>query len=185
MVDLVAVARQTVEELQPTTTRHSLTLVAPSDAMVGQWDPGRVAQALTNLLSNAIKYSPDGGEVEVVLSHLDGEVEVSVSDRGIGIAQEDLPLLFQPYSRLYRERRAKGVGLGLYIVKGIVEAHGHLPIGAATRKRVLTGPRELLRCAIASRENGRFVLTAIRGRRYTPSIVPLDVRRGVTTTDGK
>ncbi|TAK36930.1 MAG: sensor histidine kinase, partial [Chloroflexota bacterium] len=123
-MDLVDTARHVVEEQQATTTRHQVLIETPDGPIEGRWDRGRIAQALTNLVSNAIKYSPEGGEVRVVVHRKAGEAKVSVSDRGIGIGAEEVPLLFQPYSRLRRERRAGGVGLGLYITKGIVEAHG-------------------------------------------------------------
>ncbi|MBI2955607.1 MAG: PAS domain S-box protein [Chloroflexi bacterium] len=122
--DLTTVARQVIQEQQAIATRHRLILKAPDGSVEGLWDRQRVAQAITNLVSNATKYSPEGSEVLVMVCRTDGEASVSVSDRGSGIAHEDIPLLFQPYSRLYRERRAAGVGLGLYITKGIVEAHG-------------------------------------------------------------
>jgi len=121
--DLVAIAREVVAAQQATTTRHRLMLEAPP-SLPGRWDPDRLAQALTNLLSNAIKYTPEGGEIRVRLWSTDREVCVAVTDPGIGLRPEDLPLLFQPYSRLYRERRARGLGLGLYITRAIVEAHG-------------------------------------------------------------
>ena len=124
LTELVAIARQVVEEQQATTTIHHLVLETPDGPIEGRWDRDRVAEAITNLVSNAIKYSPKGGEVRIVISRVDGEAKVSVYDQGIGIDEEDIPLLFQPYSRLYRERRARGVGLGLFITKGIVEAHG-------------------------------------------------------------
>ncbi|MHB8991513.1 MAG: PAS domain-containing sensor histidine kinase [Chloroflexota bacterium] len=123
-MELVAVAREVVEGQQATTKRHRLILEAPDGPVKGNWDRDRVAQALTNLVSNAIKYSPEGGEVGVVVRRVDGQACVSVIDYGIGIAREDIPLLFQPYSRLYRRGQAKGTGLGLYITRGIVEAHG-------------------------------------------------------------
>ncbi|MHB1417848.1 MAG: sensor histidine kinase, partial [Chloroflexota bacterium] len=90
-----------------------------------QADEGRISQALTNLISNAIKYSPENTDIYVRVEQSNGEAQVSVSDKGIGLPPEQISLLFRPYSRLYRERRtARGTGLGLFITKGIVEAHG-------------------------------------------------------------
>lgn len=122
-VDLVALARRVVEEQQATTARHGLRLVAP-DRLEGVWDPDRLAQALTNLLSNAIKYSPQGGEVTICLRALDGQVEVCVSDQGIGLQPEEIELLFEPYRRLARAPQLRGLGLGLYITRAIIAAHG-------------------------------------------------------------
>lgn len=122
--DLVALARKTVEEQRITTSMHSVVLEARAEAIVGQWDGERVAQAMTNLVSNAIKYSPDGGQVKISLRQTHGEAVISVSDEGVGVAASDIGNLFEPFSRLYRERRIKGTGLGLYITRGIIQAHG-------------------------------------------------------------
>lgn len=88
-------------------------------------DPDRLERILTNLLSNALKYLPPGSEVTVSLARRDGEVVTSVTDLGPGIPPEELPLLFQPYRRVRLARgRPESLGLGLYITKGLVEAHG-------------------------------------------------------------
>ncbi|MBI2863902.1 MAG: PAS domain-containing sensor histidine kinase [Chloroflexi bacterium] len=123
-MELAATARQVVEDQQATTGRHRLNLETPDGRIEGNWDQDRIAQALTNLVGNAIKYSPEGAEVRVVVCLANGEARVSVSDQGVGIAQENIPLLFEPYSRFHREKRVGGTGLGLFITKGIVEAHG-------------------------------------------------------------
>ena len=88
-------------------------------------DPARLERILVNLLSNALKYSDPGTEVTVRLAHRNGEVVTSVIDRGRGIAPEDQPRLFQRYFRTQAggEQR-EGLGLGLYITKMLVEAHG-------------------------------------------------------------
>lgn len=122
--DLVTLAREIVEHKGPAAPNHHLILEARVDRLDGLFDCDRVAQALGNLVDNAIKYSPEGGEVRVVAERVGDRARVSVSDQGMGIAPEDLPRLFQPYARLRRTPGIKGVGLGLYIVKGIVEAHG-------------------------------------------------------------
>ncbi|HEY8476838.1 MAG TPA: GAF domain-containing sensor histidine kinase [Chloroflexota bacterium] len=123
--DLVAIARRIVEEQQALAERHRLVLEAPK-RLEGEWDADRLAQALRNLVDNAVKYSPGGGTVSVRLRSLDDQVEVCVQDQGIGLRPEDIPLLFEPFRRLERMERhtLRGVGLGLFIVKGIVEAHG-------------------------------------------------------------
>jgi len=83
-----------------------------------------------NLLSNAIKYTPDGGEIKVKCKTTDGGktrhkryAEISISDTGIGISQEDLPGLFNKYKRAKGSGRIEGTGLGLFIVKYIVDSH--------------------------------------------------------------
>ena len=88
-------------------------------------DPDQLERILTNLLSNALKYSPPGSVVTVTLTRRDDEVVTAVSDQGPGIAPEELPHLFERYYRTEagRERR-ESLGLGLYITRKLVEAHG-------------------------------------------------------------
>ncbi len=121
--DLVGLVRTIVEEQQATTGRHALVLEAP-ERLEGLWDPDRLGQLCTNLIANAIAYTPDGGEVRVLIQCVAGEAWLSVRDRGIGIAAHERARLFQPFSRLTQTNNGKGSGLGLYISKAIVEAHG-------------------------------------------------------------
>lgn len=89
-------------------------------------DRDKLVQILTNLLSNAMKYSPPAAPVTVSVRRQDGSAEISVEDRGPGIAGEDMPKLFEKFSRLDRGRapEARGTGLGLYITRHLVEMHG-------------------------------------------------------------
>ncbi|MHB1134844.1 MAG: PAS domain-containing sensor histidine kinase [Chloroflexota bacterium] len=87
-------------------------------------DPQRLERILTNLISNALKYSASESEVLLGAQALDGEVSVSVSDRGRGIASEDLPHIFERFHKMRDERRGGGLGLGLSITKKLVEVHG-------------------------------------------------------------
>lgn len=88
-------------------------------------DLNQLARILVNLLSNALKYSDPDTEVTVLLTRQESEVITSVSDRGHGIPAEELEHLFQPYYRVRATRtQTDGLGLGLYITKGLVEAHG-------------------------------------------------------------
>ena len=78
-----------------------------------------------NLVGNAVKYSPDGGEVRVTLQEGEGEVVFSVFDEGIGISEEDLPNLFQRFRRaMDTHERISGTGIGLFLCRHLVEAHG-------------------------------------------------------------
>ena len=83
-------------------------------------------QALSNLLSNAIKYSPNGGLITVRGTVGPQAVTLSVADEGPGIARDDLPHVFDRFYRANSDltKRAKGTGLGLYLAKAVVEAHG-------------------------------------------------------------
>jgi signal transduction histidine kinase len=87
-------------------------------------DPVRLERILYNLLSNALKYSPPGSLVRLEGWRVEEWVAVAVIDRGRGIAIEDLPHIFDRYYRTRNGRKGKGIGLGLYIVRLLVEAHG-------------------------------------------------------------
>ena len=86
-------------------------------------DRERVLQVLSNLLGNALKFTPDGGEIGLSMERCDGMVRFAVSDTGPGISSEHLPMLFDRYWRPQGSGE-KGTGLGLFIAKGIVDAHG-------------------------------------------------------------
>lgn len=123
--DIVALARKAARDLQVTTEAHRITVEAELPQIVGFWDSAALRQVLTNLIGNAIKYTP-GGPIDVRVWRQDGEALVSVSDRGPGIPPERQAWLFEPFTRgAAREyREAGGLGLGLFICRGIVEAHG-------------------------------------------------------------
>jgi len=89
-------------------------------------DPVKLRQVFVNLLGNAIKFTPAGGQVTVRGEAADGVLEVSVSDTGIGIGTEDLPLVMQPFYRVGSayDARYPGAGLGLPLAKTVVELHG-------------------------------------------------------------
>jgi PAS domain S-box-containing protein len=125
-LDMCALARQIVETVQPNLERHTVLYEDEGVALIVLGDAARLEQVLQNLLQNAIKYSPEGGPVTVRVARNDDDVQVSVSDRGMGIPQPALPHLFE---RFYRadHRRAQGIGglgVGLYVVKEIVTLHG-------------------------------------------------------------
>jgi signal transduction histidine kinase len=88
-------------------------------------DPHRLGQVLANLLTNALKYSPEGASVTVRVTRRDDEAVLSVEDRGVGIPPDALPHLFDRFYRVRRTSgRVQGLGLGLYISRRIVDAHG-------------------------------------------------------------
>jgi signal transduction histidine kinase/ligand-binding sensor domain-containing protein/ActR/RegA family two-component response regulator len=95
----------------------------PGDLVV-RVDPDRLHQVLDNLVGNAFKYAPAGSPVRLTATREGAWARVSVADRGPGISAEDRPRLFQKFSRLGGAERASGTGLGLYICRSIVEAHG-------------------------------------------------------------
>ncbi len=86
-------------------------------------DSDRLRQVLANLLENAVKYAPDGGRVEVRSQSLENQVVIEVADQGMGISEEGLARLFEPYVRVH-DTDVRGSGLGLWIVRRLVESHG-------------------------------------------------------------
>ena len=125
-LDLGTVARRVVEQLQPTLAQHTITLHTPEAPALVSGDGGRLEQVLQNLLGNAIKYSPAGGPIVVQVERNATEVQLTVTDTGIGIPADALPNLFR---RFYRAENAqaqhiRGSGIGLYVVNEIVTLHG-------------------------------------------------------------
>jgi signal transduction histidine kinase len=124
-LDVAALVRQLVGELQPTLTRHVITVVGDETLLV-RGDAARLEQVFQRLLNNAVKYSPGGGTVLVQLQAADGQAQVAVSDQGIGIPAEARPRLFQQLFRAANAtaRGIPGKGLGLYVVRQLVSLHG-------------------------------------------------------------
>lgn len=105
---------------------QTLTFDGTFDDLYINGDKIRVEQTIINIVSNAIKYTPDGGEIHISLASVGKNVEVSVSDNGIGIPAEDLPRLFERFYRVEKARNSDkgGTGLGLAIAREIAIAHG-------------------------------------------------------------
>jgi len=124
-VALDALAERVAGHFRTQTGIHQVVVNFPPHFPVVEGDPRRLEQVLNNLVSNAIKYSPAGGRIEVRGRALPNEVVVTVSDQGVGIPFEEQPRVFERFFRGTRERRQRtpGAGLGLYLVKAIVEAH--------------------------------------------------------------
>ena len=114
-----------LEELQPLVTdKHLITFRSHTDTVHAYLDAKLLHHLLTNLLSNAIKYSPNGGHVSLELSCENQQIIFCVRDEGIGITAEDREKLFQQFERGANVGKIKGSGLGLCIVKHIVDLHG-------------------------------------------------------------
>jgi len=125
-VNVAHLAEKTVEKFRTQTSNHTFALDFSSDLPTVPGDEGRLRQVMDNLLSNAIKYSPDGGQIRVSGRADERQVYVAVTDKGIGIPEDEQENIFD---RFYRVRsgvsqRTKGAGLGLFLVKAVVEAHG-------------------------------------------------------------
>ena len=125
--DLRASVENAVQQQLPAAERKNISVRVelPEEPVRQRHDPQRVGQVLTNLIGNAIKFTPVDGRVDVVLEQTDAGAELRVSDTGVGIDPRELPMVFD---RFYRganshESRASGSGLGLSIVRQIVEMH--------------------------------------------------------------
>ena len=160
-MDLAALAEQVVHDMQATTDRHTLALHGAGTPLPMQGDALRLEQALQNLLVNAIKYSPGGGPIDVAVGQEAGRARLTVRDRGIGIPAAAMPQIFD---RFYRAPNAdpgamSGLGVGLYVVREIVERHGgtiavestegqgscfalELPLQTTASSRVAAGARQ-------------------------------------------
>ncbi|MDR7481380.1 MAG: ATP-binding protein [Armatimonadota bacterium] len=125
-VDVGTLVDETLARLRPLAGARVFDVQAPPGEVVALADRDRLSQVLTNLLDNAIKFTPDGGRIAIGWRCTDGEVEISISDAGPGIAPDDLPHVFERFYKADRARPASpgGSGLGLAITKHIVEAHG-------------------------------------------------------------
>jgi PAS domain S-box-containing protein len=124
-VELTSLVRRSVELIAPQTADRPFDLRVRGDATVVTVDPDRIVQVLENLLSNAVKYGAAGTPivVEVDASHA-REVGVAVVNEGVGIPASELPHLFNRFYRVEGGTRVQGVGLGLYIARELIEAHG-------------------------------------------------------------
>ncbi|MGE3268990.1 MAG: sensor histidine kinase [Chloroflexota bacterium] len=125
-VDLGNLIQGIVVAFEAQRQAHHLTVVLPEHWLAAHADPERIRQVLTNLLTNAITYSPSGGTIQIRARLLGQTVRVEIEDQGIGLVPEDQARIFDRFYRASAGRalRAQGSGLGLSIVKDLVEAHG-------------------------------------------------------------
>jgi signal transduction histidine kinase len=107
--------------------RRSIELGKTVDEQLGQVqaDERKIRQVLLNLLSNAIKFTPEGGRIDVQARPVDGAIEVSVSDTGVGIAPEDQEAVFEEFRQVgTADKKIEGTGLGLALSRKFIELHG-------------------------------------------------------------
>jgi signal transduction histidine kinase len=125
-VALDQLAQRLVKKFQTQSEKHQLNTNFPPDFPNVMGDEERLTQVLSNLLSNAIKYSPSGGQINVSGHVSPHEITIRVTDQGPGIPTPDLPHIFERFYRADSDltKRAKGTGLGLYLAKAVIEAHG-------------------------------------------------------------
>ena len=125
-VDPVGVLEASIDAVQALADAKGIALRVILDASVG-WvlgDPQRLQQVVWNLLSNAIKFTPQQGRIELRLDRVGARPRISVRDTGPGISPDLLPHIFDPFHQGENARRVGGLGLGLAIVRHIVELHG-------------------------------------------------------------
>jgi signal transduction histidine kinase len=128
IVQIEEVVKNALEAVAPAIDAKAIRLETSLDSAAGTiaGDPERLQQVVFNLLSNAVKFTPDGGTVRVSLARLGDEVEIAVSDTGAGISPDFLPHVFERFRQQHAgtSRRHGGLGLGLAIVRNLVELHG-------------------------------------------------------------
>jgi two-component system, OmpR family, sensor kinase len=122
-VDLVALAEEVCARHS---VEHHSCIVESRSPVIGMYDSFRIMQLLENLIENGVKYSPQGGDVQLNIWSDTEWAFISVSDQGIGIPAGDLPHIFERFYRAANvdDRHFAGMGLGLFICRGIVEQHG-------------------------------------------------------------
>lgn len=125
LVSLEHVINQSVERFRKQTSIHEIVTDIPDDLPMIEGDGARLRQVMDNLISNAIKYSPEGGQIVVGAQYDEQNITVFVRDHGVGLSLVDHKRIFDRFFRVDGKlsRRTQGTGLGLYLVKMIIEAH--------------------------------------------------------------
>lgn len=125
-VNVVDLVREVTEQMRLATPAHTLTVDANGAAPTISGDRDHLEQVVGNLVDNAMKYSPAGGDVKITVTKEGDEARIVVADSGIGIPPDQLAKVFDLFYRTAEaeSRRTPGLGLGLYITRGIVERHG-------------------------------------------------------------
>ena len=123
--DLAEVAEEAVKAARAAANgKVAVEYAGPERGVEATFDRGRVLQVAGILLDNAVKYTPEGGSVDVRTWEKDGQAALEVSDTGIGIPEDQLPLVFERFHRVDPSRTEEGAGLGLSIARQIAESHG-------------------------------------------------------------
>jgi PAS domain S-box-containing protein len=123
--DLKSIITDVVEQYAQDLEKFSVSVVAPQSPQEAWIDPDRIGQILTNLLMNAVKYGRPGTEIRVEVCMHATELEVIVTNAGEGVPPDEMSQLFNRFFRTSAARATKpGLGLGLYISRGLAEAHG-------------------------------------------------------------
>jgi signal transduction histidine kinase len=128
VVDLKQVIEHAVEQVEPQiqARRQKLLVTTPPEPAIVQVDKKRIVQIITNLLANATKYTPEEGHVQLKVKLRQNDVIISIEDNGAGMAPDFIPQAFELFAQAVRtpDRAEGGLGLGLALVKNLVELHG-------------------------------------------------------------
>jgi signal transduction histidine kinase len=128
LVDISGIVAEAIEASRPTIEdrRHQLSVHLPDDPVSIDGDAARLVQVISNLLHNASKFTPKGGNIGIVVERSGCEMTLRVTDNGIGIDPESLPKVFEMFTQVGRplDRPSSGLGIGLALVRTLVELHG-------------------------------------------------------------
>ena len=131
-LDIIKTAQECITEIQPTATEQGITVTLetpPGPLPLVSADSNRIKEVFMNLLGNSLKFTPPGGTITIALAQQHERIQITVTDTGVGIKQEDMPKLFQKFGMiegnyLHIKPNTQGTGLGLFITKSIIELHG-------------------------------------------------------------
>lgn len=125
-IDIVKLLDQIVKKLSMVFSKNKINLKVSGQISTVHADPGRIEQIIGNLVSNAVKYGFPGTKIEIEVGQTGENIHVAIKNRGVGIEAKDLKNLFQRFHRTphAKMKGIEGIGLGLYITKGLIEAHG-------------------------------------------------------------
>jgi signal transduction histidine kinase/ActR/RegA family two-component response regulator len=183
-LDLVAVARDALHALQPfiDERQHVVSLVLPAAPIYVRGDPGRLRQVVSNLVENAAKYTEPGGRITVTLEPRGDEAVLAVSDNGIGIAAENLERIFEPFTQSHQPliNPSGGLGIGLSLVRRIVESHGgHVIVTSAGSS---AGSEFVISLPLATADK-RHDSGSTKGEKTSAPFEPLRPRRVMIVDD--
>ncbi|MBM6617642.1 ATP-binding protein [Bacillus suaedaesalsae] len=136
-LDLIPILLRNIETMQIHAATHPISVNIHTDKTMVFGDQDKLSQVFTNIISNAIKYSPEGGDIDIDVYEKNNFLHVSVKDKGLGIPDEAIPMLFTKFYRVDNSdrRRIGGTGLGLAIVKEIMKAHdGDISVSSELKK---------------------------------------------------
>jgi signal transduction histidine kinase len=124
VIDLGEVVRSAVDAAQVLPKSPPISMKAPPETIPVRADRDRLEQVFLNLLVNAAEHASGTARIDVTVRTKDGQAEVTVRDHGAGVAADDIRTMFDAYTRLGHPQRAAGLGLGLFVAREIVTAHG-------------------------------------------------------------